>query len=96
MNEAFDRELREHRKEIYLFLRALIDLGRPLLLRSDVKECLDQFLSEHEGTSLSDSNFVRALGTAQEEVVIGPTVFFALRPRIAQWEFLQLPAAAVV
>lgn len=96
MNEAFDREMREHRKEIYLLLRALIDLGRPLLLRSDVKECLDQFLVEHEGTTLSDSSFVRALSTAQEAVVIGPTVFFALRPRIAQWEFLQVHAEAVV
>ena len=96
MNDTIDQELRDHRKEIYVLLRALIDLGRPLLLRSDVQECLEQFLREHPESALSESAFVRAVGTAQEAVVIGPTLHFALRPRIAQWQFLQLHSEAVV
>jgi sucrose synthase len=96
VNQPFESELREHRNTIYLLLRALGEIGRPLLLRSDLHECIQAFLQEQDDDALARSEIVTSLATAQEAVVVGPNVFFALRPRIAQWKYLHVHAEAVL
>ena len=92
-NRSNDAELQasldEHRSRLHVFLRRILAQERALWVRTQVVESFEDFAAESDD-GLRGSRIGRALVTVQEGVVQGSTIWLALRPRVARWEYLQI------
>ena len=93
--ETFGETLRTNREAVYLFLRRLMNLGRPFLLQSDIQDEFLRFSAEPEGSSLSGSELGKLLAHAQEAVIDPPWLYLAVRASIARWTYVCIHAEAV-
>ncbi|MBI5040214.1 MAG: sucrose synthase [Gammaproteobacteria bacterium] len=93
--DMYGETLQANREAIYLFLRRLMNLGRPLMLRSDIHDEFTQFSAGPEGAALPESGFGKLLQHAQEAVIDAPWLYLAVRPSIARWSYLRVHAEAL-
>jgi sucrose synthase len=66
------------------FLRRLAAVGRPVLLRTDLRQALDEQLASD--AQLAGTPLERAVPLAQEAAVGDGRVVFALRPALGDWQ----------
>ncbi len=82
--------LRRHGGEVHALMEYYFSLGRPLLLRSDLWDGLQQFCSNTEaGKVLSETGLPAIISTVQEAVLNSPWIYLAVRPRIGRWVYLR-------
>lgn len=94
--ESFAETLQNHREPVFLFLRRLLNLGRPFLLQSDIQDEFRTFCEEADGMLLQQSGFAKLILHAQEAVIDAPWVHLAIRSSIARWSHLRIHGEALV
>jgi len=82
--------IEHHREAVYLLFDRYFDLGRALLLRSDLWDQFQLFCTEERGQALRATRLARAIYSTQEAVLESPWVYLAVRPRLARWQFLRV------
>lgn len=88
--------IEQHRQAIYLLFDRYLNLGRSLLLRSDLWDEFEAFCAEETGAGLRASRFARVIFAAQEAVLSGPWICFAVRRQLARWQYLRVHADSLV
>ncbi len=89
MTKELQNDIETHRKAIYFFLRELIHQEKTFFLRSDLEDTLLNFLSTDSGADLKQSLFGHYMHYAQEAVIKVPWIYFAIRPKVAKWEYIR-------
>ncbi len=93
------QELQEYlqlnRDTCFTFLRRLLSVGKPFLLRSEIWDELESFCCEVDGTDFVESPFCKILRSAQEAAIKSPWVYLAARPYIARWKYLRIHAESL-
>jgi len=74
--------------EAHRYFHALVALGRPLLLRTEIMATLRQMLEQDDQDDSSPCGAI--LAWCQEAVVMPPCITFALRKRVARWLYLRI------
>ncbi|MGW8265881.1 MAG: sucrose synthase [Longimicrobiales bacterium] len=92
MIEVLPDLLAKHRKEVYLLFRRFRSLRNPLLTWSDLTYEFDRFCETEVGKTLRDSKLAPFVRATQEAVVHGPSLFMAVRTRVAKWRYVQVHA----
>ncbi|GAA5481126.1 sucrose synthase [Haloferula sargassicola] len=77
---------KELRGLVYHFLR----LERKLFLRSDILLEFRRYCESAEGSCLCKTGAPIVVGSIQEAAVTGSSIYLALRPGIARWEYYRL------
>ncbi|MGB2987375.1 MAG: sucrose synthase [Phycisphaerae bacterium] len=95
MKQLLADYLKEHREPSYVLLRRYVNLGKPFLLRSDLREELASFCAENPGTDLEHSPLADMVRAAQEAALAPPWMYFAVRPRVGHWTYLRAHVEAV-
>jgi hypothetical protein len=90
VSTTLDDLTRPHRSALYLLMRRLVELDKPLLVRSEIVETFEDVAAAAEGVDLGSSDLAALLRSAQEGVVRAPFLYLAVRTRIARWRYLQL------
>ncbi len=81
-----------HRDAVHALLRHYMGLGRPFLLRSELRDEFDLFCSQHGHAELSRSDLSRLIAVTQEAAIGSPWIYLAVRMRIARWSYLRIHA----
>ena len=84
------QDLGEQQHGLYLLLRYIIALEKPLLLRSELNDAYDQFAASSEGAAHATPQLQRLMAYAQEAVIESPWIAFALRRHIGRWQYLRI------
>lgn len=88
--------LQANRSQGHHVLHHFLGLGRPFLLRSDVRDGFaDLCAREDAPPGLQDSPVARLIGLVQEAALEAPWVYLALRPSIARWRYARIHAEAM-
>ncbi len=90
MIDALPPLLSEYRQEAYLLFRRFRDLDKPLLSWPDLTYELDGFVETEAGKVLVGTEILPLIRATQEAVVHGPSLFLAVRTRVARWRYLQV------
>ncbi len=90
--EELRSAVQQHRQAVYLLFDRYLNLGRSLLLRSELWDEFEAFCVEETGAALRASRFARLVFTAHEAVLESPWIYFALRPQLARWQYLRVHA----
>lgn len=78
-----------HRDAVHALLRHYTAMGRPFLLRSELRDEFELFCSTHHDAELPRSELAHLIGVAQEAAVSPPWLYLAIRTRIARWTYLR-------
>jgi len=70
--------------------RHFLGLPKKMLLRSEVIDEFARFCECAEGEGLRECSLAETVPTVQEAVINGRMLFFAVRPAIGTWEYLEL------
>lgn len=89
MISSLTDHLGQHRDAVHALLRHYMALGRPFLLRSDLRDEFELFCSTHRDTDLPRSELARLIGVTQEAAIASPWIYLAVRTRIARWTYLR-------
>jgi len=81
--------IEDRRNLVYAFLHRLTTSDRLFLLRSDIVDEFEAFCENEKSDELRAGPFERFIYQTQEVVIQRPWVWFACRPRIARWTYLQ-------
>jgi len=92
MIEVLPDILVKHRKEVYLLFRRFRSLRNPLLTWSELTYEFDRFCESEVGKTLRDTKMAPFIRATQEAVVHGPSLFMAVRTRVAKWRYVQVHA----
>ncbi|HUU84505.1 MAG TPA: sucrose synthase [Phycisphaerae bacterium] len=95
MKQSLVDYLREHRDRAYLLLRRYVNLGKPFLLQSDLREELRAFCAENHAGDIAESPLGQMVQAAQEAALAAPWMCLAARPRIGQWTYWRLHVEAL-
>ncbi len=76
-----------HRPTLFSLLRRLTESERPLLLRTDVSDQLDDFLDSPEGMSLKGSFAENLFRKTEEMIVHDGCLNMAVRDKVADWQY---------
>ncbi len=90
MKEAFRKLHESHPKELRGLVYHCLQLDKKLLLRSDILHELACYCRGDEGCRLLELEPERVIGTIQEAAIVDGTIFLAVRPAIATWQYYQL------
>ncbi|MDZ7754700.1 MAG: sucrose synthase [Gammaproteobacteria bacterium] len=82
--------LEDHPSLVHGFIHHLQSLGRNLLVRSELLDAFDAVCAEEACAQLKESPFATVISWCQEAAMEGAWIYFALRPRVAKWEYLRL------
>jgi sucrose synthase len=85
--EKLNKELDTKSSESYGLFRNIIKSGKLMPLRTDLLEFFDEAATEG-GSALKGGTLAQLFHKAQEAVVEGGRIFFAVRERIGIWEYL--------
>ncbi|WP_127476339.1 sucrose synthase [Sulfurivermis fontis] len=85
LNEYLDL----HHDAVHALLRHYMALGRPFLLRSELRDEFEAFCATHGHTELSRSELARLIAVTQEAAIAAPWLYLAVRTRIARWSYLR-------
>ncbi len=89
MTENLENYLSKHRDNAYLLLRRYVNLNKTLLLRSDLLDVLEGFVSETESAGIKQSPLGTLLQSAQEAAIEAPWICIAVRSRIGKWHYFR-------
>lgn len=92
MTETLQELLQEGKQGLYLLLRQLFAMDKPLLLRSELWDGYTTFCQSGEGERHCSAQLEKLIAAAQEAVIDAPWICFALRTRIGRWEYLKVHA----
>jgi len=93
MSDQLTTYLQEHRDAAKRLLRALINRGKPFLLRSDLQDELQVLADELRDRENFDATPLGQLvGAAQEAAIEAPWIHLAARFRIGRWNYYRLHA----
>ncbi|MBU0729140.1 MAG: sucrose synthase [Proteobacteria bacterium] len=82
--------IQNNRDAVYVLVRRYLAFDRPHLLRSDLMDVMTRHAQETNNNTLLQSPFAQMIRTAQEATAESPWIYFAVRPRVAQWVYLRL------
>ena len=88
--ESLQQYFKEERNTAHLVLHSLHDLGKPLLLRSEVQDAYAHLGAADNGDSLAGTPIELMLQATQEAVVNADWLYLALRIRVGRWGYLRL------
>ena len=89
MNKALINCLTEYRNQIYLLIRHYLDMKKSFLLRSDVIDGFYEFCKANNTEELLDSPLSDLIKHVQEAALENPWLYFAVRPKVARWEYIR-------
>ena len=93
MDAAVDRfldYLRVERGRCHRVFHALQKVKRPFLLRSELLDSFEALCREKEGEGLEETPLASVISWSQEAAVKAPWLYFAVRPRVGEWSYLQV------
>lgn len=81
----------EQKTGVYDLLKSYVDMGKSILLYSDVNDHFDNFCQENTQNPVCQSQVLRGiLEQSQEILVRDPFLYISVRPRIARWQFFKI------
>ena len=93
INTATVQEFIEaNRAPVYMLLHTYFGLEKPFLMRSDLLDGFQSFVSTDDGRALASSVLGDAIELAQEAAVQAPWVYLAVRPEVGRWTHIRLHA----
>jgi sucrose synthase len=91
--EAANEFLARHRDAADQLIRRYIDLNKPLLLRAELVDHVEDFCNTEVGHVLTGSILHEVLRSSQEAVVGDKRICFAVRWSVARWSYGELSIA---
>jgi len=82
--------LQEHRREAYTLFRRCLDLGRPVLLRTDILPVFAEFCAEQDLPADCGEDIKKLIRSIQEAVAITPDLYLAVRGKVARWQYFHI------
>ena len=83
--------LRKHRRETYPLFRRYLELGKSLLLRTDVLDVYEEYTASlPSGSVLASDGFREFIERIQEAVIHEPEIALSVRPQVARWGHVQI------
>jgi len=92
VTHLLDEFLQQHHDSVHALFRHYLNLARPFLLRSELREEFEQFCSSHELLELTHSELGRLIAVSQEAAMATPWLYIAVRIDIARWNYLRFHA----
>lgn len=89
MIETLAEYLREHRDTVHALLRHYLGVGRPFLLRSDLRDHFDEFCEQYGHPDLERSDLAHLISVTQEAALGQPWIYLAVRQHIARWSYVR-------
>lgn len=89
MIETLSEYLRDHRDAVHALLRHYLSVGRPFLLRSDLRDHFDEFCEQYGYPDLERSDLAHLISVTQEAALGQPWIYLAVRQRIARWSYVR-------
>ncbi len=96
MIDRLQRQVQQQRAEMHLLLRRYLDQDADFLLRSQLVEVLDTFLATSKGGGLAGTTLEGMVRSSQEAVIRRPSLFWAVRPRVGVWQYVQFDVEAML
>ncbi len=90
MIRELERFLAQHRREAYTLFRRCLDLGRPVLQRTDIMPEFEAFCREQDDSKKCDEGFSQVIRSIQEAVSTPPDLYLAVRANVARWQFVHI------
>ncbi|GBG86462.1 hypothetical protein CBR_g41457 [Chara braunii] len=92
MTDRVKGSLSEYRNQIILLLSRYVANGKHMLQPHELKNELERVaeLECFAGTKIKESAFGNLLRATQEAVVIPPYIALAVRPRVAEWQYIRV------
>ena len=87
--------LERHRKSIYALLKGYMSLGKKFLLKSEISDLFKSFIAEEENSALGGTRMPIIISQIQEAALSSPWIYFALRSRVAKWQYLRIHEESV-
>jgi len=87
--EAANDWLDEHPEAAHSLVKAFLEFERPLMLKADVTNLVEEFCEAEVGSVLRGSIVYDFLRAVQEAVICPETMSFAIRWTIARWAFVE-------
>ncbi|MBF0288960.1 MAG: sucrose synthase [SAR324 cluster bacterium] len=78
--------LSEHRKEVYLLLRKIVHVERPLLLKSEITKIFDEFCEENHA-ALKETVLGELISHIEVCVMQPPWIGLSVRTNIGEWKY---------
>ncbi|GAB4290667.1 MAG: sucrose synthase [Thiohalomonadaceae bacterium] len=89
MINSMNEYLEQHHDAVHSLLRHYVALGRPFLLRSELRDEFESFCVTHGHSELARSELARLIAITQEAAIATPWLYLAVRTRIARWSYLR-------
>ena len=90
MIRELERFLTDHRREAYTLFRRCLDLGRPVLTRTDIMPVFEEFCRENYPDDECDRAVADVILSIQEAVSRPPDLYLAVRAKVAQWQYIHI------
>jgi len=90
MIRELERFLAQHRREAYTLFRRCLDLGRPVLQRTDIMPEFEEFCREQDDPENCGEAFAEVIRSIQEAVSTPPDLYLAVRANVARWQFVHI------
>ncbi len=90
MIDTLQAYIKQNHEASYLLLRHYCSLYKPLLLRSELWDELQNFCRDKEQPTLLNSELSQLIDMAQEAAVVTPWIYFAVRPHLARWKYVRI------
>jgi len=95
MNPDLPIYFKENREDIYLLLRRYQNLGKSLLLTTDMWDEFLVFCQENNKMKFLESPLAKTIRSTQEAVFVPPWIYISVRTQIARWEYLRFHTEAM-
>ncbi len=80
--------LEKEPRTVHMIIHHLQELGRPFLLRSDLRDAFSEVCGDEYSCDLSGTPLESLFGWVQEAAVDGGKIYFALRTSVARWGYV--------
>ncbi|GBG89684.1 hypothetical protein CBR_g49537 [Chara braunii] len=92
MTDRVKGSIAEYRNQIVLLLSRYVANGKHMLQPHELRSELDRVaeLECFAGTQIKESAFAKLLRGTQEAVVVPPYIALAVRPRVAEWQYIRI------
>lgn len=90
MIRELERFLAQHRREAYTLFRRCLDLGRPVLQRTDIMPEFEAFCREQDDPEKCGEGFAEVIRSIQEAVSTPPDLYLAIRANVARWQYVHI------
>nr|VFJ97989.1 MAG: sucrose synthase [Candidatus Kentron sp. H]VFJ98205.1 MAG: sucrose synthase [Candidatus Kentron sp. H]VFK03340.1 MAG: sucrose synthase [Candidatus Kentron sp. H] len=82
--------LTHQRSESYSLFHQCIGLGKPFLLRSELRDIVQICQDEDDKANFAKSPLAQLITSTEEAAVEAPWLYLAVRPYVARWEYLRI------